>query len=94
MVNDWIPHTQKELETGGDRDEIILLGFSRGAYTARAIESLVRDIGLLTHVGMEELWGIFGEWMKQSGAYTVFSFNLVLLTGLNLFILVMIHQST
>jgi uncharacterized protein (DUF2235 family) len=47
-------------------DEIVLLGFSRGAFTARAISSLITDIGLLTRVGMEGFWGIFGDWMKQN----------------------------
>jgi uncharacterized protein (DUF2235 family) len=41
------------------------LGFSRGAYTARAIATLITDIGLLTKKGMESFWGIFGDWMKQ-----------------------------
>jgi uncharacterized protein (DUF2235 family) len=46
-------------------DEIVLLGFSRGAYTARAIASLISDVGLLTKFGMENFWAIFGDWMKQ-----------------------------
>lgn len=46
-------------------DEIVLLGFSRGAYTARAIATLITDVGLLTKKGMESFWGIFGDWMKQ-----------------------------
>ena len=41
------------------------MGFSRGAFTARAIASLISDIGLLTKIGMESFWGIFGDWMKQ-----------------------------
>jgi len=43
----------------------VILGFSRGAYTARCITSLITDIGLLTKTGMESFWGIFGDWMKQ-----------------------------
>lgn len=34
-------------------DEIILIGFSRGAFTARSVAGLIKDIGLLTREGME-----------------------------------------
>ncbi|KAH8668187.1 hypothetical protein BGZ60DRAFT_408772 [Tricladium varicosporioides] len=67
ICNNFDPHSQAELISGkGDLDEIVLMGFSRGAFTARAISSLISDVGLLTHVGMEYFWGIFGDWMKQN----------------------------
>jgi uncharacterized protein (DUF2235 family) len=66
LANNFNPETQKELELGsGQRDEIILLGFSRGAFTARAIASLISDVGLLTKIGMEYFWGVFEDWKNQ-----------------------------
>jgi len=66
LANNYDPETQKDLEDiSKPIDDIVLLGFSRGAFTARAIASLVSDVGLLTRIGMESFWGIFGDWMKQ-----------------------------
>lgn len=42
-------------------DEIILIGFSRGAYTARAIAGLINDIGLLTRRGMAVFYAVFKD---------------------------------
>ncbi|KAI9733193.1 MAG: hypothetical protein M1818_007311 [Claussenomyces sp. TS43310] len=47
-------------------DEIFLFGFSRGAYTARAISSLISDVGLLTARGMECFQDIFEDWRTQN----------------------------
>ena len=33
-------------------DEIILIGFSRGAFTVRSVAAMISDIGLLTRAGM------------------------------------------
>ncbi|KAJ5050580.1 uncharacterized protein L3040_002457 [Drepanopeziza brunnea f. sp. 'multigermtubi'] len=66
VANNFNPESQKELDdVTTPLDQIVLLGFSRGAYTARAIASLISDIGLLTKLGMESFWAIFGDWMKQ-----------------------------
>lgn len=66
LANNFNPGTQTELnDVNKPIDEIILLGFSRGAFTARAISSLISDIGLLTKKGMESFWGIFSDWMSQ-----------------------------
>lgn len=66
LTNNFNPETHQELAQGtGPIDEIVLLGFSRGAFTARAIASLISDIGLLTRVGMEDFWGIFEDWKDQ-----------------------------
>jgi uncharacterized protein (DUF2235 family) len=46
-------------------DEIFLLGFSRGAFTARSISSLIRAIGLLTSKGLEHFIQIFEDWRYQ-----------------------------
>lgn len=48
-----------------DGDEIILIGFSRGAFTARSISSLIRQVGLLTAQGMEYLIPIVEDWQYQ-----------------------------
>lgn len=42
-------------------DEIILIGFSRGAFTVRSVASMIRDIGLLTRVGMNYFYPIFKD---------------------------------
>lgn len=66
LANNFNPETQKDLDDQTTPlDQIVILGFSRGAYTARAIASLISDVGLLTKMGMENFWAIFGDWMKQ-----------------------------
>lgn len=45
-----------------DGDEIFLIGFSRGAFTARSIASLIRAVGLLTPTGLESFYSIFEDW--------------------------------
>lgn len=47
-------------------DEIILLGFSRGAFTARSISTLVRQLGLLTPKGLSYLVDICEDWEQQN----------------------------
>jgi uncharacterized protein (DUF2235 family) len=49
-----------------DGDEIIVIGFSRGAFTARSISSLIRALGLLTPEGMEYFIPITDDWQFQS----------------------------
>jgi len=49
-----------------DGDEIFLIGFSRGAFTARAISSLISDVGLLTKGGLGYFYDIFDQWEKQN----------------------------
>ncbi|KAI1331237.1 hypothetical protein F5Y16DRAFT_360964 [Xylariaceae sp. FL0255] len=44
-----------------DGDEIILLGFSRGAFTARSIGGMISDLGLLTREGMDHFYPIFKD---------------------------------
>ncbi|KAI1457654.1 hypothetical protein F4805DRAFT_427667 [Annulohypoxylon moriforme] len=50
-----------------DGDEIILVGFSRGAFTARSIGGMISDLGLLTREGMEFFYPVFKDmqnWMN------------------------------
>jgi len=73
VANNYDPSTAEELDIALKdeskvMDEIVLLGFSRGAYTARAISSLITDMGLLTKKGMEQFWGIFTDWKNQDVA--------------------------
>ncbi len=42
-------------------DEIILIGFSRGAFTARSIGGMIQDIGLLSREGMADFYAIFKD---------------------------------
>jgi uncharacterized protein (DUF2235 family) len=46
-------------------DEIFLLGFSRGAFTARSVASLICTIGLLTPTGLGYFYQIFQDWEFQ-----------------------------
>jgi uncharacterized protein (DUF2235 family) len=74
LANNFNPETQKELDDKTKpRDEIVIVGFSRGAFTARAIASIVSDIGLLTREGMENFWGVFNDWLNQDVAGSVVS---------------------
>jgi uncharacterized protein (DUF2235 family) len=46
-------------------DEIFLLGFSRGAFTARSIGGMIESVGLLTTKGMAYFYPIFSDWENQ-----------------------------
>ncbi|KAI0202946.1 hypothetical protein F4808DRAFT_458654 [Astrocystis sublimbata] len=49
-----------------DGDEIVLIGFSRGAFTARSIGGMVSDLGLLTREGLEYFYPIFKDMQNWS----------------------------
>lgn len=54
-----------------DGDEILLLGYSRGAFTARSVAGMISDLGLLTRQGMEYFYPVFKDmqnWMDDSYA--------------------------
>ncbi|KAF2012979.1 hypothetical protein BU24DRAFT_323039, partial [Aaosphaeria arxii CBS 175.79] len=46
-------------------DEIILIGFSRGAFTVRSVASLINDIGLLTKNGLKYLLRLYNLWKRN-----------------------------
>ena len=46
-------------------DEIFLLGFSRGAFTARSISGLIGNIGILTKPGMDDFYAIFLDYQNS-----------------------------
>ena len=48
-----------------DDDEIILIGFSRGAFTVRSVASLIYDVGVLTKGGLGALREVFDIWEEQ-----------------------------
>lgn len=48
-----------------DDDEVFLIGFSRGAFTARSIGAMISSVGLLTAKGMEQFYPIFSDWENQ-----------------------------
>lgn len=47
-----------------DGDEIILVGFSRGAFTARSVAGMIGKLGLLTRKGIDQFYPIFMD-MKR-----------------------------
>lgn len=52
-----------------DGDEIFLVGFSRGAFTARSVASMISKLGLLTREGVENFYSIFTDmqhWMDAN----------------------------
>lgn len=44
-----------------DGDDIILVGFSRGAFTARSVAGMVATLGLLTRDGVDNFYPIFKD---------------------------------
>jgi uncharacterized protein (DUF2235 family) len=61
LCHNWVEN-EKDPEKS---DEIIIVGFSRGAFIARTISSMVSDIGLLTMKGMSYFYPIFKDWENQ-----------------------------
>ncbi|KAF3916479.1 hypothetical protein ABW20_dc0100493 [Dactylellina cionopaga] len=54
-------------------DEIYLFGFSRGAYTVRALAAFVSEIGLLTKRGMDDFALIYQEYKKGPDSFKAFT---------------------
>ncbi|KAK8113440.1 hypothetical protein PG984_013966 [Apiospora sp. TS-2023a] len=48
-------------------DEIILAGFSRGAFTARCLARFINDVGLLRRSGLVFLETLYRLWKKNAG---------------------------
>lgn len=53
-------------------DEIFLFGFSRGAYTARAVAGVISTLGILTKSGMEDFNRIYEEYKKGPVSFRKF----------------------
>ncbi|KAL0940282.1 peptidoglycan binding domain-containing protein [Colletotrichum truncatum] len=51
-----------------DGDDIILLGFSRGAFTARSVADMIATVGLLTPMGLEQFYSVFEDYEHMSDA--------------------------
>ncbi|GJC96422.1 peptidoglycan binding domain-containing protein [Colletotrichum higginsianum] len=45
-------------------DEIFILGFSRGAFTARSVSGLICNLGLLNRVGLSHFGAIFHDYQN------------------------------
>jgi hypothetical protein len=45
-------------------DQLYFFGFSRGAYTARAVAGLVADMGLLTNRGLDNFSTVYNDYYK------------------------------
>ncbi len=43
-------------------DDIVLIGFSRGAFTARSVAAMIGCMGLLTRAGMNSFYPIFKDY--------------------------------
>ncbi|KAJ0115533.1 hypothetical protein J7T55_010355 [Diaporthe amygdali] len=56
-------------------DEIILIGFSRGAFTVRYLIKLVQELGLLAGLELGDLHEIFGRWWKTASVRGNVSLN-------------------
>ena len=60
----FVAHNYKA-STNGQSDEIYLLGFSRGAFTARSVGGLIGSLGLLTKDAMKYFYYIFEYYSHQ-----------------------------
>ncbi|KAL3483083.1 hypothetical protein BJX62DRAFT_245232 [Aspergillus germanicus] len=49
----------------GEQDEIILIGFSRGAFAVRSVAAFITEIGLLRKAGLNYLITLYKLWSKQ-----------------------------
>lgn len=49
------------------KDEIFLIGFSRGAYTVRSVCGLISTIGVLTKKGMNDFADIWKTYTSKEG---------------------------
>ncbi len=47
-----------------EKDEIVLIGFSRGAFTVRCVAQFIQEVGLLTKTGLRHLPLLFKIWKK------------------------------
>lgn len=56
-------------------DELFLIGFSRGAFTARSIAGMVCSLGFLNRAGIEQLPHIFGDYSHWSSWTSESHFN-------------------
>ncbi|KXX82476.1 hypothetical protein MMYC01_201223 [Madurella mycetomatis] len=60
-----------------DGDSIILVGFSRGAFTARSVADMIASVGLLTPAGLDRFHAIFDDYedmgnpTRNTGDYLV-----------------------
>jgi uncharacterized protein (DUF2235 family) len=61
----FLAHNYQEANEENEGDEIFLIGFSRGAFTARSIAGLITSIGVLTKLGMGQFYGIFKDYEKS-----------------------------
>ncbi|KAL5313444.1 hypothetical protein ACEPPN_019177 [Leptodophora sp. 'Broadleaf-Isolate-01'] len=50
------------LNWSGPKDEIVLIGFSRGAFTVRCVAQFIQEVGLLTKSGLRHLPKLFKIW--------------------------------
>ncbi|KAK8058097.1 hypothetical protein PG994_008545 [Apiospora phragmitis] len=48
-------------------DEIVLAGFSRGAFTVRCLARFINDVGLLRRQGLVFLQTVYGLWERNAG---------------------------
>jgi uncharacterized protein (DUF2235 family) len=68
LVNNYMEYND------GTADEIFLVGFSRGAFTARSIGGMICSIGLLTKRAMKYFYQIFDDF-ENAGKYSVHDRN-------------------
>ncbi|KAL1837313.1 hypothetical protein VTJ49DRAFT_4035 [Mycothermus thermophilus] len=52
-----------------DGDDIVLIGFSRGAFTARSVADMIGSIGLLTPDGLDYFHAIFDDYENMGHAH-------------------------
>ncbi|MCJ1287315.1 hypothetical protein MMC26_006663 [Xylographa opegraphella] len=74
LIGAGIHHNIKNVYTficlnfGNREDEIYLIGFSRGAYTARCLAAFIGSVGLLTKAGLVHINTVYKRWAKNPAA--------------------------
>ncbi|KAI0191880.1 hypothetical protein F4808DRAFT_475993 [Astrocystis sublimbata] len=61
----FICHNYETYRTVEEKDEIFLIGFSRGAYVARCVADIIDKVGILTKMGTHYLPYVYDLWKQD-----------------------------
>ncbi|KAF2962634.1 hypothetical protein GQX73_g10938 [Xylaria multiplex] len=66
----FICHNYENYNTAEEKDEIFLIGFSRGAFVARCVADIINTIGILTKMGIHYLPYIYDWWKRNQAGHS------------------------
>jgi uncharacterized protein (DUF2235 family) len=61
----FLANNYQEADEKNQGDEIFLIGFSRGAFTARSIGGFIGRVGIMTKKGMTNFYHVFNDYEKS-----------------------------